>query len=95
MSWKKFFKTADQTSPLTNVRMPSSKSDMKYGHYASHLPDVYIGHPNRIERYTQYEQMDADSEINAALDILSEFCTQSNVENGTAFQIIWKDDHRQ
>ena len=92
MSWKKFFKTADQTSPLTNVRMPSGRSDMKYGHYASHLPDVYIGHPNRIERYTQYEQMDSDSEINAALDILSEFCTQSNVVNGTAFQIIWKDD---
>jgi hypothetical protein len=92
MSWKKFFKVADQTSPLTNVNMQSGRPEMKYGHYASHLPDVYIGHPNRIERYTQYETMDVDSEINAALDILSEFCTQTNEQNNTAFDIVWKEE---
>jgi hypothetical protein len=59
--------------------------------YQSHLPDVYIGHPNRIERYNQYEQMDADSEVNAALDILAEFSTQINVENNTAFDIKFNE----
>ena len=54
---------------------------------ASTLPEVYIGHPNRIERYNQYEQMDMDSEVNAALDILAEFSTQKNDENLSAFDI--------
>jgi hypothetical protein len=35
--------------------------------------------------------MDMDSEINAALDILAEFCTQKNDENGTAFTIDFKE----
>ncbi len=35
--------------------------------------------------------MDADSEINAALDILAEFCTQANVENGTAFDVKFNE----
>lgn len=59
--------------------------------YQSTLPDVYVGHPNRIERYNQYEQMDADSEVNAALDILAEFSTQPNIENGTAFDIKFNE----
>ena len=33
-------------------------------------------HLIRLERYMQYDQMDADSEVNAALDIIAEFCTQ-------------------
>ena len=32
-----------------------------------------------------------DSEVNAALDILAEFCTQQNEENGTGFNIYFKD----
>jgi hypothetical protein len=35
--------------------------------------------------------MDTDSEVNAALDILAEFCTQMNEENGTPFQVFFKD----
>jgi hypothetical protein len=66
--------------------------DPGYRNYQSNLPDVYIGHPNRIERYNQYEQMDMDSEINAALDILSEFMTQKNEANNTPFDIKFKDD---
>jgi hypothetical protein len=65
--------------------------DPGYRNYQSNLPDVYIGHPNRIERYNQYEQMDMDSEINAALDILSEFMTQKNEANNTPFEIKYKD----
>jgi Bacteriophage T4-like portal protein (Gp20) len=59
--------------------------------YSSFLPDVYAGHPNRLERYGQYDTMDSDSEVNAALDILAEFCCQPNEENGTPFQIKFKE----
>ena len=86
MSWKKHFTLAKTDSPLTNTG-GSKDNGTRYSHYASHLPEVYIGHPNRTERYGQYETMDIDSEINAALDILAEFCTQTNVENGTGFDI--------
>jgi len=94
MSWKKHFKVVNN-SPLTNAGPRDSGSDVKYGHYASHLPEVYVGHPNRIERYSQYENMDVDSEINAALDILAEFCTQGNEENNTGWDIHWHDDPSQ
>ena len=42
-------------------------------------------------RYNQYEQMDMDSEVNAALDVLAEFCTQTNVENQTPFDLVFKE----
>jgi hypothetical protein len=58
----------------------------------SRLPEVYTGHPNRIERYNQYEMMDVDAEINACLDIISEFSTQRNEYNKTPFSFEFKED---
>jgi hypothetical protein len=52
---------------------------------------VYSGHPNRIERYNQYENMDCDSEVNACLDIIAEFSTQMNQDNETPFDIHFSD----
>ena len=74
-------------SPLGNDNKPVPG----YRNYQSSLPEVYIGHPNRIERYNQYEQMDMDSEVNAALDTIAEFTTQLNEENGTSFEIYFKE----
>ena len=51
--------------------------------YSSHSSTCTVVHPNRIERYGQYNVMDMDSEVNAALDILAEFCTQNNTQNNT------------
>jgi hypothetical protein len=62
-------------------------NDFAFRNYQSRLPEVYTGHPNRIERYNQYEMMDVDPEINACLDILSEFSTQQNEHNKTPFEI--------
>jgi hypothetical protein len=59
--------------------------------YSSYLPDVYAGAPNRIERYMQYDTMDMDPEINAALDILAEFCTQKDKENTTPFNFKFRN----
>jgi len=60
--------------------------------YSSYLPDVYAGAPNRIERYVQYDTMDMDSEVNAALDILVEFCTQKDKENSTPFHSFFRGE---
>jgi hypothetical protein len=38
----------------------------------------------------QYDTMDMDSEVNAALDILTEFCTQKDKENATPFHTFFK-----
>jgi hypothetical protein len=66
-------------------------NDFAFRNYASRLPEVYSGHPNRIERYNQYENMDCDSEVNACLDIIAEFSTQINDDNGTPFDIKFND----
>jgi hypothetical protein len=73
-------------------RSNQADTDFSFRNYASRLPEVYSGHPNRIERYNQYENMDADSEVNACLDIISEFSTQLNEHNDTPFDITYNDD---
>ena len=87
MAWKKYFRDAN-LSPISGEKVPNFAKR----NYSSYLPDVYTGHPNRIQRYFQYDQMDSDSEINAALDILAEFCSQSNAENETPFDLVFKDE---
>jgi len=91
MSWKKYFTPLDATNNpdggYSAMGGPSSASGVgpARSNYSSFLPDVYVGSPNRVERYGQYNTMDMDSEVNAALDILAEFCTQQSKENGTNF----------
>jgi hypothetical protein len=87
MAWKKYFKDTN-LSPISGEKVPNFAKR----NYSSYLPDVYTGHPNRIQRYFQYDQMDSDSEINAALDILAEFSTQKNTENETPFDLVFKDE---
>lgn len=92
MSWKKFFTPVPTSNNVSGSYSPFSfKGGSSAGpaatNYSSHLPDVYVGSPNRVERYGQYNTMDSDSEVNAALDILAEFCSQKNIENNTPFTI--------
>jgi hypothetical protein len=63
-----------------------------YKNYQNRLPEVYTGHPNRIERYNQYEMMDVDAEVNACLDIIAEFSTQKNDQNNTPFEIEFREE---
>ena len=95
MSWKKHFTPVPTSDNMNGGYSPFSlKGSNGIGpaaaNYSSHLPDVYVGSPNRIERYNQYNTMDSDSEVNAALDILAEFCTQKNKQNNTHFQLDFK-----
>jgi len=94
MSWKKYFTPVNlsgKLSPVSGSMSTAGSSNPSRTNYSSYLPDVYAGHPNRLERYGQYDTMDSDSEVNAALDILAEFCSQTNDENGTPFQIYFKE----
>jgi len=93
MSWTKYFKVADtsgQFSPLSGAT-PSQSSNFAFRNYQSKLPEVYTGHPNRVERYNQYEAMDMDSEVNACLDIISEFSTQADDITDSPFDIKYQD----
>jgi len=106
-SWRKYFKVADNSgaqSPISGSNqfgLPnyprndgsggSSQADFVFRNYASRLPEVYSGHPNRVERYNQYENMDMDSEVNACLDIIAEFSTQLSETNGTPFDVKYND----
>ena len=104
--WKKYFKVADTSgvmSPISgrnqfglpeygkNDGTGGVQADFVFRNYASRLPEVYSGHPNRVERYNQYENMDMDSEINACLDIIAEFSTQLNDTNNTPFEVEYAD----
>jgi hypothetical protein len=104
--WRKYFKVADTSgvmSPISghnqfglpeygrSAGLNGMPPDMVFRNYASRLPEVYSGHPNRVERYNQYENMDMDSEINACLDIIAEFATQINEDNHTPFDIKFRD----
>ena len=92
MSWKKHFtpvnvdNTGGSFSPISGGGRPGPAKT----NYSSYLPDVYAGSPNRVERYMQYDTMDMDSEVNAALDILAEFCTGKDRENATPFNFHFR-----
>jgi hypothetical protein len=91
MALKKRFTNLNEQQQMQSIAASMLENRATYRNYQTTLPEVYIGHPNRSERYNQYEQMDMDSEISAALEIISDFCTQNNIENGTAFDIRFKD----
>ena len=89
-SWRKHFKIWEPETELSgNGRAAGTGSSAKF---ASWLQEVYTGQPNRVERYVQYDQMDQDSEINAALDTIAEFCTQAESDTNLPFRVMWKDD---
>jgi hypothetical protein len=93
MSWKKHFTPVDISDMKSGSMSPLSsrgRAGPARANYSSYLPDVYAGSPNRVERYMQYDTMDMDSEVNAALDILTEFCTQKDKENTTPFNFKFR-----
>lgn len=90
MSWRKHFSPVEKS----NLSPISGRSGQKAGpvktNYSSFLPDIYAGSPNRIDRYLEFVRMDADPEVNAALDILAEFCTQKLKGSKSPFTINWR-----
>lgn len=59
--------------------------------FSSTLPEVYAGNPMRIERYTQYDQMDMDSEVHTALGIIANYCTQDDPDSDLKFSVNYNE----
>ena len=76
-TWRKYFNNSNAGLP-SNVTGDQSTGNFANARFSSWLPEVYAGSPNRLMRYIQYDQMDNDLEINAALDIIAEFCSQED-----------------
>ena len=57
----------------------------------SWLPDVYAGSPERVVKYSQYDTMDKDSEVNTALDTIAEFSTQTDAATNLPFVLKWAE----
>lgn len=91
MSWKKHFRVVSTNAAPTAPAVPEVGGTGTASKYSSYLPEVYAGHPNRIQRYYQYDDMDRDSDINAALDTIADFCTQSEEQNENPFFINYTD----
>jgi len=99
LAWKKYFTSAKSHRNQSGSLSPLSKRGgrtsgeeaFSANNYVPQLNESYLGCPNRIERYQNFESMNADSEINAALDILSEFSTQANDQDNLCFELKFKE----
>lgn len=98
MSYKKHMQMVPATQRLQAqlARSRDAYFDPTVGgttsNYQSILPEVYEGSPMRIDRYGQYDDMDNDSEVNAALDIIANFCTQKDSKTDEVFEIKYRKD---
>jgi hypothetical protein len=89
--WRKHFQTYNTTGSQSPLSGSKSRDKDSASRFQSWLPEVYVGQPNRLQRYMQYDQMDMDSEINTALNTIAEFSTQLDEETETPFIIKWHD----
>lgn len=87
MSWRKHFQIPQTANELARSKGQTHAHHGSATKFNSWLKDVYTGAPNRVDRYMQYEIMDADSEVNGALDTIAEFCTQFDYESNLPFTV--------
>lgn len=93
MSWRKHFTPVDNSGLPLNVRGAGFAGGAAVtNRYASWLPEVYAGAPNRLMRYVQYDQMDHDLEVAAALDTIAEFGTQLDKQTRLPFLIDYHEE---
>ena len=94
--WQRYFSAAPTAAQvqkrLEQTNKTSNGTATSLDKYGSPLPEVYSGSANRIERYMQYEQMDNDSDVNRALDIIADFSTQTYEIDDEPFTILYGDE---
>jgi hypothetical protein len=76
MSWKKFFKPVNSVLPAAQRAVDSTSAYAATAKYSNWLPEVYSGPPDRLQRYSVYDQMNFDHEISASLDTIADFGTE-------------------
>lgn len=89
MAWKRTHTVVSRTN---RQKSPGNGPNSSYDNLANILPEIYTGHPERISRYSQYDQMDTDSQINTALNTIADFSTQSDADTSDLFQIKFNED---
>lgn len=93
MTWKRHFQIVPTKKLQGGAAQPSHDGvAASAGKYASWLPEVYSGQPNRVDRYDQYNEMDADTEISTALDVIADFCTQTEEIKDLPFHLDYHED---
>lgn len=95
MTWRKHFTEVPNAASVENW-LNTTSAEQKGGalkaNETSPLYEVYAGPSNRLERYNQYDIMDSDSVISAALDTISEFSTQKEEKSKEYFEYEFKDE---
>lgn len=96
MSWKRHFRVikTNNSSPaqVTTNADRYGQGTGTSSNFASYLPLVYAGHPNRIQRYYQFDDMDRDSDINAAMDTIADFSTLSEEHMDEPFEFKYNGE---
>jgi len=98
MSWKRHVQAVPQGAKLKaaierlHTNLDSQATSGSANKFASYLPEVYAGQPNRVERYGQFENMDRDPEVAGSLDTVADFGTQSEEQEDTMFKFILRGE---
>lgn len=94
MTWKKHFQSPSAIKKFQALQHQAENDPTTSSHlnsyssrFASWLPDVYVGQPNRIERYSQYDNMDLDTEVSCSLDTIADSCTSQDEDSKLPFEI--------
>ena len=95
MSWKRHFKTVKNNQNIPQISTDNNAnnaSSVTSSQFRSYLPMVYAGHAQRIARYFQFSEMNTDSDINAALDTIADFSTQSEEHADQPFELKYNGE---
>ena len=90
MTWKKYFKPVNSVLPTQASGSNGYASSVNK--YSSWLPEVYTGPADRLQRYQVYETMDFDHEVNAALDTIADFCTETDEVSQLPFVVKYNEE---
>lgn len=92
MTWKKFFKPVNSVLPAAQRVADTTAGYASTAKYSNWLPEVYSGPPDRLQRYSVYDQMNYDHEISAALDTIADFGSEPDEVTGQPLLIDYNDD---
>ena len=92
MTWKKYFKPVNSVLPANQRSVDTTAAYASTSKYNNWLPEVYSGPPDRLQRYTVYDQMNYDHEISAALDTIADFGTEVDEVTKLPFVVKYNED---
>lgn len=88
--WTKYFRPVNSALPAQSSGLAPHATSVS--RFSSWLPEFYQGPPNRLMRYMQYEQMDLDHEVAAALDTIADFSTHLDDNSNLPFEIEYHEE---